>query len=320
MGSSTCHYTKLNFCLKIKDQIICDYSHDILTSKQDPSLIDNNDNKLLKINISDPAITIINDESDYKIVILQNKQKNILNALYNIFNKNNDVSDKNEVIVSYINGEKYIGEWASIKNQKEGRGIKMFKNNYIYYGYWENDKMNGEGKLIKFKQKINDINIIFNDNTTPFYYGTWKNNFQDGYGKETWHDNSFYEGEYKNGYKDGKGKLILADGTEYEGEFSHGHIQGNGKIKYKDGRTYEGSWTFNKMNGEGKFTWPDGRSYKGTYLNNFKNGYGEFTWPNGKIYKGMWTKGKQNGNGKLYISESNVWIQGVWKDGKRIKK
>ena len=180
MGSSTCHYTKLNFCLKIKDQIICDYSHDILTSKQDPSLIDNNDNKLLKINISDPAITIINDESDYKIVILQNKQKNILNALYNIFNKNNDVSDKNEVIVSYINGEKYIGEWASIKNQKEGRGIKMFKNNYIYYGYWENDKMNGEGKLIKFKQKINDINIIFNDNTTPFYYGTWKNNFQDG--------------------------------------------------------------------------------------------------------------------------------------------
>ena len=50
MGSSACHYTKLNYCLKLKDQIICDYSHDILTSKQDNSINDNNANKLLKIN------------------------------------------------------------------------------------------------------------------------------------------------------------------------------------------------------------------------------------------------------------------------------
>ena len=133
MGSSSCHYTKLNYCLKLKDQIICDYSHDILTSKQDNSLNDNNANKLLKLNISDPAITIINEESDYKILLIQNqnKQKNILNELYNIFNKNNNFNGKNEVLVSFINGEKYIGEWDTINNQKEGRGIKIFQNNYI---------------------------------------------------------------------------------------------------------------------------------------------------------------------------------------------
>jgi hypothetical protein len=74
------------------------------------------------------------------------------------------------------------------------------------------------------------------------------------------------------------------------------------------------------MNGEGQFNWPDGRMYKGNYLNNYKNGYGEFFWPDGKIYKGMWVNGKQNGKGKLYNKEYDIWINGIWKDGKRIKE
>ena len=304
MGSSVCFYTKINCCIKLSDQMTFDNKHDIITNSHDISAYNNNINKLQKSNISYPVISIIKEESDYKVIILQNTEKKILIKLYNIFNKNN--------------GEKYIGEWDSLNKYKKGRGIKIFNNNYIYYGYWENDKMNGEGKLIKFKNKINDLNKIFN-NESPYYLGTWKDNLQDGYGKETWEDNSYYEGEYKKGYKEGKGKLILSDGTFYEGEFFQGKIQGKGKMEYKDGRIYEGNWTHNKMNGEGKFIWPDGRSYKGNYLNNIKNGYGIFRWPNGKIYKGMWLKGKQNGNGQLYITESNVWISGVWKDGKRVK-
>lgn len=320
MGSSSCQYIKMNLCIRINEQIINDNKNDVITSSQDISPKNKNIINLQKLNISEPSIPIIKEEGEYKIIILQNNEKKVLIKLYNIFNNIKYFNNKKEVLITYNNGEKYIGEWDSLNNHKEGRGIKIFHNNHIYYGYWENDKMNGKGKLIKFKNKIKDLDIIFNDDESPYFFGTWKDNLQDGYGKETWEDNSFYEGEYKKGYKEGRGKLILPDETEYEGEFYHGQIHGKGKIKYNDGRSYEGSWNLNKMHGYGKFDWPDGRSYKGNYQNNLKSGYGEFTWPNGRIYKGMWEKGKQNGNGKLYIPESNIWINGIWKDGKRIKK
>ena len=266
----------------------------------------------------------INEEVNYEIIPIKNsdKEKIILNKLYNNLEEKEMNKNKNgitEVIIKYNNGEKYIGEYDR-ENLRNGRGIQIFNNNNIYYGFWEKDKMNGMGKMIKMNRKINDLSTIFNSNLIPYYYGEWKNNLEDGKGEEKWRDNSLYKGEYKEGNKQGIGEMIFPDGTIYEGEFSKGKIEGNGKMKYKDGRIYEGSWTNNKMNGEGQFTWPDGRVYKGDYLNNCKSGYGEFLWADGKIYKGMWTDGKQNGKGKLYIKEYDIWIDGIWKNGKRIKK
>ena len=261
---------------------------------------------------------ISDEEIDYEFSIIKesDKEKDILNKLYDMFEQED--SNTNSVIIKYNNGEKYIGEW-DVKNHKQGRGIQIFINNNIYYGYWENNNMNGIGKMIKFKEKINDLNIIFNENIVPYYFGNWKNNLQDGEGEEIWKDNSIYKGEYKEGLKHGKGILKLPNGSEYEGEFSNGKIEGKGKMKYVDGRTYEGSWLNNKMNGKGIFNWPDGRKYKGNYLNNYKNGFGEFIWPDGRIYKGMWANGIQNGKGKFYNKEYNIWIECIWKDGKRIK-
>ena len=297
-----------------------------IKAKQKISNINKNiNNKKKKINISKSSVALsisaINKDINYSISIIKesDKEKELLNKLYNIFEKKETKEGIKEVIINYKNGEKYIGELDK-NNIKNGRGIQIFGNNNIYYGYWEDNKLNGIGKIIKCNQKINDLNSIFNDDLIPYYLGEWKNNLEDGKGEEIWKDNSIYKGEYKEGFKQGNGKLILPDGAEYEGEFSHGKIEGKGQIKYKDGRIYKGNWVNNKMNGEGKFQWPDGRSYKGNYLNNYKDGYGEFVWPNGIIYKGMWSNGKQNGKGKLYNKKYDIWITGIWKDGKRIKE
>jgi hypothetical protein len=294
-------------------QKITDYNNNI-----------NNNNNKQKITISEPSIIlslpVITEDINYEILPIRksDKEEQILNKLYNILEEKDTKIERKEGIIKYKNGEKYIGELDK-ENKKNGRGIKIFNNNNIYYGYWEDNKMNGIGKMIKFNQKLDDLNIIFNDNLIPFYYGEWKNNLEDGNGEEIWMDNSTYKGEYKEGFKHGYGILSLPDGTQFDGEFSHGKIEGKGTIKYNDGRIYDGNWRNNKMNGEGIFEWPDGRSYKGNYLNNYKSGYGEFTWPDGKIYKGMWINGKQNGEGKLYSKKYDIWITGIWDNGKRIK-
>ena len=263
----------------------------------------------------------IKEEKDYEVSYIKESDEkyNLLDKLFNIFKEKESYNNKINVYIKYNNGDIYIGEWDD-ENQRNGRGIQIFINNNIYYGYWEKDKMKGIGKVIKLTQKIEDFDIIFNENILPFYYGEWNNNLEDGKGEEVWKDNSLYRGEYKEGFKEGKGLLILKDGTKYEGEFHQSKIEGKGIIKYKDGRIYEGNWKNNKMNGQGKFIWPDGRIYKGNYLNNYKNGYGEFIWPDGKIYKGMWVNGKQNGKGKIYNKKHDIWILGIWKDGKRIKE
>ena len=307
-----------------KYQNICNRSineekSEIISSKfLNTQVIENNNIVKQRVFIPEPEIEL-KEGIDYEIFKIKetDKENELLNKLFEMFKK--EESANNNVIVKYKNGEKYIGEWDA-KHLREGRGIHIFSNNNIYFGNWENNKMNGIGKMIKFSEKINDLNEIFDPKVLPFYCGNWKNNLENGEGEEIWKDNSIYKGEYKDGFKHGKGILILPDGTEYEGEYSQGQIEGKGKMKYKDGRVYEGNWLNNKMNGEGIFSWPDGRCYKGNYLNNYKDGFGEFIWPDGKIYKGMWAKGLQNGKGQLYNKDYDIWITGIWKDGIRIKK
>ena len=303
----------------IGNRSIIEEKSEIISNKyQNAQVIENNNIVKQKVIASEPIIEL-KEGTNYEIFKIKetDKEKEVLHKLFDIFKK--EESANNNVIVKYKNGEKYIGEW-DVRHFKEGRGIYIFNNNNIYFGYWENNKMNGIGKMIKFSEKINDLNEIFDPKVLPFYCGNWKNNLENGEGEEIWKDNSIYKGEYKDGFKHGKGILILPDGTEYEGEYSQGQIEGKGKMKYKDGRVYEGNWLNNKMNGEGIFSWPDGRCYKGNYLNNYKDGFGEFIWPDGKIYKGMWAKGLQNGKGQLYNKDYDIWITGIWKDGIRIKK
>lgn len=46
------------------------------------------------------------------------------------------------------NGARYKGQWNSVLNQREGRGVQIWPDGSIYEGYWKNDKANGRGRLI----------------------------------------------------------------------------------------------------------------------------------------------------------------------------
>ena len=45
---------------------------------------------------------------------------------------------------------------------------------------------------------------------------------------------------------------------------------------------------------------------------------GKVTWPDGRVYEGMWLNGLQHGEGK-YKGKDDIWKEGVWENGKRVK-
>lgn len=47
--------------------------------------------------------------------------------------------------LSYMNGEKYEGDWK--EDRKEGVGKWYYTNGCYYDGEWKNDSMNGRGRL-----------------------------------------------------------------------------------------------------------------------------------------------------------------------------
>ena len=46
-------------------------------------------------------------------------------------------------------GSKYLGTWNPKTNQREGVGILIEKDRYIYEGLWKNDLPNGKGREIQ---------------------------------------------------------------------------------------------------------------------------------------------------------------------------
>lgn len=50
--------------------------------------------------------------------------------------------------VEFENKAIYYGEWDKETNQRQGRGIQLWQDGSIYEGYWKNDKANFTGKLI----------------------------------------------------------------------------------------------------------------------------------------------------------------------------
>ena len=73
------------------------------------------------------------------------------------------------------------------------------------------------------------------------------------------------------------------------------------------------------MEGEGVFIWPDGRKYIGKFENDKRDGYGEYKFKDGRMYKGNWKNGFQHGEGQFYNPKNNLWIKGIWINGKLIK-
>jgi hypothetical protein len=66
------------------------------------------------------------------------------------------------------NGAIFQGEWDTVSNLRDGRGIVIWKNGSRYDGYFKNGKANGYGRIIHAEGDV--------------YEGNWSDDKVHGYG------------------------------------------------------------------------------------------------------------------------------------------
>ena len=135
---------------------------------------------------------------------------------------------KNNILIS-----KHVGMYAN--DVKSGIGLVQKSNRDIYYGIFENDKMNGYGTYLTFDNSTQGLNI---DNSTQglnsIYSGNYKNDNKYGAGFQVdFEDNSMcsmYHGSFENNMKNGMGTLVQHDDYIYHGKFKNDKKNGIGTI------------------------------------------------------------------------------------------
>ncbi|XP_064597026.1 MORN repeat-containing protein 2-like [Liolophura sinensis] len=110
-------------------------------------------------------------------------------------------------IYIFPNGDKYDGFYIQINGSQErcGTGTNHFVDGIVYEGQWENDKMNGKGKL-----------------THPSgatYEGDFVDNKFNGMGKYSWPNGSYYEGQFVENRMEGEGQFTDTEGQNWTGTF-----------------------------------------------------------------------------------------------------
>ena len=221
----------------------------------------------------------------------------------NIYSKNYLV----EKLFHYKDNSYYLG-YVNKKQNKELFGTYYYNDGSIYKGFFENDKINGRGRLILINKYIYEGDFvdelfsgfgkIYSLNNLK-YEGNWKNNLQEGYGIEHYPDGSYYSGMFKKGKKHGKGKFVFKNGDIYEGDFDNEEMTGWGLYKRVDGRIYYGMVKNHFIEGIGVFIWKDNKKYIGEYKNELKDGFGIFYTNDGRSFAGFWKAGKQDGYGVI---------------------
>ena len=226
-----------------------------------------------------------------------------------LFKIKTDASKKNLIqkLFHYRDNSYYLG-FVNKKHNKELFGTYYYNDGSIYKGFFENDKINGRGRLMLINKYIYEGDFvdelfhgfgkIYSLNNLK-YEGNWKNNLQEGYGIESYPDGSYYSGMFKKGMKHGKGKFVFKNKDIYEGDFENEEMTGWGLYKRTDGRMYYGMVKNHFIEGIGIFIWKDNKKYIGEYKNELKDGFGIFYTNNGKNYAGFWKAGKQDGYGVI---------------------
>ena len=106
----------------------------------------------------------------------------------------------------------YSGEINNLTQQKEGRGILIYKNGDYRIGYFHKDKQINKG-------------IQYHLQEESWYEGEFKNNNQEGYGELFWDDNEYFFGQFKNSELS-FGNYYYCDGSIYKGPFVDGKKNG----------------------------------------------------------------------------------------------
>ena len=184
------------------------------------------------INLEKIGKLIPNEENNSEINKYTNK--NILEIEKNLseFDSSEQNTYSNTIIkeaYKFDNNIIYKGSWNINNYKKEGFGILIDEEGNKYIGYFQDDLMNGKGRL-------------FNKEGDYF-------------------EGNFEKGDFK------EGKLILKSGYKLEGAFINGKINGKGKESLNHIFNYEGNFENGKRNGEGIYKWEDGSIYKGNFIN-----------------------------------------------------
>ena len=313
----------------------------------------NNDEQIEQNEQNEKENSLIEDEGDIIINIKQEKEKlmnkvsskgyflnkDIKAIIENINPKVNStkipkelkekVQNKNNIklqLMKMKDGSLYEGSWNK-EGQREGFGISLYNNKYIYKGLWENDVFNNYGCLFNNKENYYYIGQFIDGkakgkgelliNNKIKYNGNFENNLPNGKGNIIYLDEQIkYNGDIINGNKDGFGILEFKDGTKYEGEFKNDKYNGKGKIIYSDNSEYEGYFKNNLKDGKGIFKWSNGNIYEGEFKNDKKHGKGKFTFKPNQFYEGYWINDLAHGKG-LYNINGKI-IEGIFKYGKMI--
>jgi|UniRef100_A0A7S4GJK2 hypothetical protein len=111
----------------------------------------------------------------------------------------------------FDDGSRYEGNWIKegtpLITKRKGYGVYKEGNNK-YEGYWDDDKMSGEGTMFFASGAV--------------YTGTWLDNCFDGKGKYSWTDSSFYEGMWRSNKMHGEGMYQDSTGKRWHGKFYNG--------------------------------------------------------------------------------------------------
>ena len=208
----------------------------------------------------------------------------------------------------YNDNSYYLGYVNKKNKMRDLFGTFYYNDGSIYKGFFENDKINGRGRLLLIDRYIyegdfedgsfNGYGKLYAINGIK-YIGNWKNDMQEGLGIEKHPDGTCYTGTYIKGMKTGKGKYVFKNGDIYEGDFLNEEMTGWGMFKKKDGKIYYGMVKNHIIEGIGIFIWNDNKRYIGEYHNELKDGFGIFYSNDGKFYAGYWKDGKQDGYGVL---------------------
>jgi hypothetical protein len=233
--------------------------------------------------------------------IKKRKEKNYYFNFIKIYEDKNKnkilLDDSNNAFIHYKNNDKYYGNFED--NEKNGQGKLYYQNGNIYEGEFKDGKRNGNGKYYY--------------NNGDCYEGEWKNNVKNGKGIYKYFDGNIYEGEFVNNKKNGKGKYISFNGDIYEGIWENDFLIST-KIKFKNGNIYEGEFASEEIFVKGKMIYKNGNIYEGEFQNNEENGNGKFIFKDIGIYRGEFRNGKICGNGKIIYFNGESY-EGEWKNG-----
>ncbi|KRX09054.1 hypothetical protein PPERSA_01941 [Pseudocohnilembus persalinus] len=104
---------------------------------------------------------------------------------------------KNGIMKKYTSiNDIYIGEIIGI-NIYQGKGVLYKSNNLIYFGEFQNSKMQGQGTAIG----------LYGDR----YFGHFQNDFKNGIGEQLYSNGSIYHGNWLNNKKEGFGYYFVSN-------------------------------------------------------------------------------------------------------------